>query len=322
MRILNEQTGRDMSRRSFLQSCLAAATALPLSAVLAELGMSGPAEKPLPKRRLGRTGVMVCALGLGGAWWMSETRDKDSVETILQEALAAGITFFDTYPGRCQENLGMITGTRHRKRLFIASKVKKRTYDGAMREFDGHLKELRVDSIDLLQIHHIDKDEDLSALKKPDGAIAALRSLRDQKAIRFLGITGHPEFERVKECLESCDDFDTFMGFINPSKRAKPSLEEQMPVARRKNMGIIAMKVYGGRDPANLVGNGPNQASAGELLRFALSEDIAVAIPAVSSVAQLRENIAIARSFTPMPNAEREALIARVWNNPCCLHDR
>ena len=118
------------------------------------------------------------------------------------------------------------------------------------------------------------------------------------------------------------DDIDTFMCFVNPTDRASCALKEQLPAARRKNIGIIAMKVFGGRDPANLLGDGPGMASSSLLLRFALGEDITVAIPALSSLAQLRENIAVAANYSPLSAEERRMLVARVWSNPCCLHDQ
>ncbi len=312
---------KGITRRSFLRAGLAAGAALPLSPLIFEIGMSALRQRPLPQRRLGRTDIMIPVLGLGGAWWISETDETDRVEQILNEAIAAGIKFFDTYPGRCQKHLSMITSTRQRSGLFIAGKIKDRTYDGAMRQFESNLKELCTDSLDLVQIHHINRDENVSALGKANGVLAALRSLREQKAIRFIGMTGHPEFETVKECIEMYDDFDTFMCFVNPTKRASRALEEQVPAARRKNIGIIAMKVFGGRDPANLVGEGSGRASSLQLLRFALGEDITVAIPAVSSLAQLRENIAVARNYNPLSAEERRMLVAQVWSNPCSLHD-
>jgi aryl-alcohol dehydrogenase-like predicted oxidoreductase len=268
----------------------------------------------LPQRRLGRTGVRVSALGLGGAGWLTKVEDKQYVERLLHEAIDLGITYFDTASayGRSQTNLGLVMGTPRRKGVFLASKVDARTYDAAMREFEENLQQLRVDVIDLLQVHHINAQEDVAALGKPDGVIAAMRKLRDERAIRFLGVTGHPQYAPVKECLERYDDFDTFMCFINPLAKSRPALEQQLPIARRKDMGIVAMKVFGGGDPAALVGQGPGKASAAQLLRFALSEDVSVAIPAVSSLEQLRENVAIARSWAPMPRKERERLVARL----------
>ncbi|MEI6970030.1 MAG: aldo/keto reductase [bacterium] len=310
------------TRREFLRLGAVASVALPLAVGLGtgcaggRLGGRGKAgcEGLLPRRRLGRTGVMVSALGLGGAMWISRTDDKDAVERILNEAIDSGITYFDTAHGygRSQANLGLVMGTPRRRGLFIAGKVEARDYDGAMRECEESLRELRVDVIDLLQVHHINPGEDVAALGKPGGVIAAMRRLREERVIRFLGVTGHPDYPVVKECLERYDDLDTFMCFINPLARSRPVFEEQLPVARRKDMGIVAMKVYGGGDPAALVGSGPCQATAEELLRFALSENISVAIPAVSSLEQLRENVRVARACELMEQAERERLIARL----------
>jgi len=102
------------------------------------------------------------------------------------------------------------------------------------------------------------------------------------------------------------------MGFINPRVSTRPMYEEQLPIALQKRMGIVAMKVYGGSSPGDLIGTGAGRASARQLLRYALSQTITVAIPAVSSLAELEENLQVARDFSPMPAWERETLIARI----------
>jgi aryl-alcohol dehydrogenase-like predicted oxidoreductase len=314
-----------ITRRKFLGAALATTATLALAALppgdprrnpLA----AGPPVSPgkLPQRLLGRTGVMVSILGLGGAWEVGECVDKAFVEELLNAALDGGINYFDTAHNynHSEENMGIVMATPRRKEVFLATKVEDRTYDGAMRDFEISLQRLRTDYVDLLQMHYINPKDDLASFGKPDGVIAALHKLREQKAVRFLGVTGHPEFPQVKVCLDMYDDFDTFLGFFNPALSTRPTYDDQLPIARRKRMGVIAMKVFGGGNPPGLVGAGPGKASAAELLRYAMSQDIATVIPAVSTLEHLRENLEIARNFVPMTPEEREAIVAKINHQP------
>lgn len=317
-----------ITRRQFLHAAFATTATLALGGLppgeprgsgLSPLD-AGPLVSPsrLPQRQLGRTGVMVSILGLGGAYFIGECEDKTLVEKLLYAALDGGINYFDTAfnYNHSEENLGLVMATPRRKEVFLATKVEDRTYDGAMRDFEISLQRLRTDYVDLLQMHYINPKDDLASFGRPDGVIAALHKLREQKVVRFLGVTGHPEFPQVKACLERYDDFDTFLGFFNPALSTRPTYDDQLPIAKRKHMGVIAMKAFGGGNPPTLIGEGPGKASATELLRYAMSQDIATVIPAVSSLEHLRQNLEVARNFVPMPPEEREAIITKINHKP------
>ena len=318
-----------ITRREFLRACFATTATLALGVAAAGQTEAQPHQPTLaaeqrqntdklPRRRLGRTEAMVSILGLGGAWSIGECEDKAFVEELLCAAIDGGINYFDTAHNynRSEENMGLVMGTPRRKEVFLATKVEDRTYDGAMKQFETSLKRLRTDYVDLLQMHYIEPKDDLASFGKPDGVIAALHKLREQKVVRFLGVTGHPEFPQVKDCLEMYDDFDTFLCFINPEFATRPTYDDQLPIVRRKHMGVIAMKAFGGGNPPTLIGEGPGKASATELLRYAMSQDIATVIPAVSSLEHLRQNLEVARNFVPMPPEEREAIITKINHKP------
>lgn len=303
---------RELTRRDLLKTAAGAGAA----AMCAASAAQAPTSRPLlPLRTLGRTGVKVPILGLGGAGFLVEMKDKDQIEQLLHEAVASGITYFDTAPsygaGRSQENLGLLMGTRQRDGLFLASKTDDRTHDGAMRQIEQSLRRLRTDRMDLVQVHHVYNVDDVKAFGAKGGVLTALHRLRDQKVVRFIGMTGHPEYPQVKEALEAYD-FDTLLCFVNPRKASEPAIKEQLPLARKKSMGVVAMKVFGGSTPAAIVGEGPGRALAADLLRYALSQDIDIAIPAVSSRQQLAENVQVAGSFKPMTAQEQDRIVAQV----------
>jgi len=310
----------NLTRREFLRRAAGLAAGAAALGCASRLGHRAepetvPSSPALPQRVLGKTGVQVSILGLGGAGFLTDLQDQDAIGALLTEALDGGITYLDTAyrygDGRSEQNLGLVTGTGRRQGVFLATKTEDRTYDGALRQVETSLKRLKTDRLDLIQVHHLTDQDDLPALLGKAGVVPALEKLRDQNIVRFIGMTGHPEYQIVREALAAYD-WDTFLGFVNPHPDARVALAEQIPLARKKGMGIIGMKVFGGSTPAVLVGDGPGKAPARLLLRYALSQPIATAIPAISTREHLRENLEVARSFAPMPAAEMAELERRL----------
>jgi aryl-alcohol dehydrogenase-like predicted oxidoreductase len=267
---------------------------------------------------------------LGGYTGMKETPsgEFDPVE-MASVAIDAGIRYFDTAPsygaGQSERNYGQVL-VRRRREVFLATKTGQRTYDGAMREFESSLERLRTDHVDLLQIHGVRVREDLSAWGKPGGVFRALEKLRDQKLTRFIGVTGHESADVMRQAI-TMYDFDTILTTFNPMATRREYAETVLPVARRKQMGILAMKVMGGALGSLAVGNpikndgkphhddAAQQATAGELIRYVLGLPISAAVVGMSSLEQLRENVAAARK-TPLDKQQRAALEAHMAERP------
>lgn len=265
-------------------------------------------SRKLPQRELGTTGVEISLLGLGGVGILQEGDDDDQCVEIINEAIDLGINFIDTAPGykRSEQRVGMVTRTR-RDEVFLATKVEERTYDGIMRQIENSLKVLHTSQLDLVQIHHVYTADDVPAMGAPNGIFTALNRAKDEGMTRYIGLTGHPDYPKVQEALDLFD-WDTFMCFINPLEFSRPAFDIQIPIARRKGMGLIGMKAYGGYWVAKLIGEGPGKASAEELLRYALTVPtgwpVDTVIPGVWNIEHLRENIEIARTFQPMSDEE------------------
>jgi aryl-alcohol dehydrogenase-like predicted oxidoreductase len=311
-----------MDRREFLTAVAAGGVAGALSGAEA-----AGAARPLPKRRLGKTGIEVTVLALGGFTGMKEPRTAkfDPVE-LAGAAIDAGIRYFDTAPaynnGQSERNYGEVLAHR-RGEVFLATKTGQRTYDGAMREVEASLKRLRTDRLDLLQIHATRADEDLAAWGKPDAVLKALHELRDQKVTRWIGVTGHESAEAMCRAI-TMYDFDTILTTFNPTPKRRPFIEKVLPLAARKQMGVIAMKVMGGMFGSLALGNpikndgapnhddAPRQAEASALVRYVLGLPIAVANVGMKSLDELRINVAAARDQAPLDRRERKALEARM----------
>lgn len=311
-----------MDRRQFLKGTAAIGGLAWASALQA--GKVSPS--PLPTRPLGRTGVNVTVLALGGYTGMKELRSDtfDPVE-LANAAIDAGIRYFDSAPsygnGQSERNYGEVLALR-RKEVFLAAKTGQRTYDGAMREFEESLKRLRTDHVDLLQIHGVRAGEDLAAWGKADGVVKALKKLRDEKLTRFVGVTGHESADVMCQAIMMYD-FDTILTTFNPMVKKMPFIQKVLPVANSKRLGVLAMKVMGGELGSLAIGNpikndgkphhddAARQATAGELIRYVLGLPVSVAVVGIGSLDELRINVAAARE-APLDDQQRAALEAHM----------
>lgn len=311
-----------MDRREFLKG-----TALASGLAWTSPSHAGAGDPPaLPTRPLGRTGINVTVLALGGYTGMKEPRsDRFDPVQLANAAIDAGIRYFDSAPsyggGQSERNYGEVLAYR-RKEVFLAGKTGQRTYDGAMREFEESLKRLRTDHVDLLQIHGARVAEDLAAWGRPNGVLKALEKLRDEKLTRFIGVTGHESPDVMCKAI-TMYDFDTILTTFNPTAKRRPYCQKVLPSANRKGLGVLAMKVMGGELGSLAIGNpikndgkphhddAPQQATASELIRYVLGLPISVAVVGMSSLEQLRMNVAAARE-TPLNDQQRAALEARM----------
>ncbi|MBG0858479.1 MAG: aldo/keto reductase [Bacteroidales bacterium] len=278
--------------------------------------------KGFPKRILGKTGVEVTVLILGGVSGMMQKPTKEfHPAELANAALDLGINYFDTAAsygaGQSELNYGEVLAKR-RNEVFLATKTGDRTYDGAMREVEESLKRLQTDHLDLYQVHSVTAREDITLWDKPDGVMKALYKLRDEKVTRFIGVTGHESAEAMNRAIDIYQ-FDTILTTFNPVPRRKPFRELVLPNALRKNMGIIAMKVMGGGEGALVAGNPPvkptngnwywdetpHQVEAATLIRYVLGLPVSCADVGMKSLKELEINVAAARDMKPLKRKDQ-----------------
>ncbi len=300
------------SRRHFIRTT--ALGSLAASAMVA-------ADAPMPTRTLGRTGARVSILAFGCGSRFLQYKDDAAAVAALNRALDLGITYVDTAysygDGLSETRAGKVMATR-RGQVWLTTKVQERSGDGAMRILEGSLKRLQTDHLDLIHIHSLTDESDLARIEAADGVLKRLYQLRDQKVTRAIGITSHTDPAVLKQALEH-NDFDCTQMALNAARAgmAPPNggfgmtkLEHgfetvALPVAVRKNMGIIAMKVFA---QEGLVG----AATPEQLLRYSLSLPVTAAVAGMPKMEFIDENIAIAKAFRPMPAAEMKALSDRL----------
>ncbi len=287
--------------------------------VLAASGLAAADPGPLPTRPLGKTGLVVPILGFGSGsrFLMYETEAK-ALEA-LDRAADRGITYLDTAHGygngKSEERIGRWIQGR-RDRFILATKIAARTADEARRQIESSLRRLGTDRLDVIQIHALASEADLAAIERPDGVLKAFYEARDRKLTRAIGITSHADPMALKLALER-HDFDCTQMALNAAmigmadlpaglkatRMARGGFEElALPVAVRKGMGVIAMKVFG-QDQIR------GAARPEQLLAYALSLPISLASCGMPKLDQIDRNAAVARRFRPMTDVEKKELI-------------
>ncbi len=300
----------DLSRRQFLQVAAAGAVVTP--------ALEAQTAAKLPTRTLGRTGIPVSILGFGSGSRFLMYQEEDKALEALSHALDLGITYIDTAhsygDGKSEQRVGRLMPDR-RKQITLATKLSARTADDARRQIELSLKRLQTDHLDVLHIHALSGPEDLAAIEKPDGILKALYEARDQKVTRAIGITCHAAPGALKAALERHDFDCTQMalnaamarmaegrGGMKATPMAEGSFEElALPVAVRKNMGVIAMKVFA---QDQIVGTAPIE----KLLSYSLSLPVSLASLGMPRPEFIERNITLARAFTPMSGPDRRRL--------------
>ncbi len=303
----------DLTRREFVKLGVTGAAALAVGSGLAT------AAPPMPERPLGRTGHLVRLFSLGGQASI-ELPDKHDVSiAIINRAIDLGVNYIDTAAaygrprtadtprwelnGISQTYIGEVMATR-RKEVFLASKTDDRTRDGSLKLLDQSLRLLKTDHLDLWQLHNVMRDEQVEQIFAKDGAIEALLKARDQKMVRFLGITGHYDPAVLYRALERFD-FDTILMALNPAdKHRLPFQTDLLALANKKNMGVIGMKI-----PARDRLFRPDGVSTmKDAMSYTLTLPISTVIIGCKTVEQLEENISLAKNFSPLPAAEMARL--------------
>lgn len=299
-----------ITRRKFIErTTLSVASATVLPAILES---QAEAEAKLPKRLLGRTGVSVPILAFGCGSRFLMYQDEQEALRVLNHVIDSGVTYLDTAvdygKGLSETRVGMVMKTR-RKEVWLATKIPPaaRTRDAAMREVEQSLKRLQTDRVDLLHLHSLSDEADLAKIEAKDGAIQALYQLREQKVARFIGMTSHTDGAVMARAIEH-NDLDCVQMAMNPARALKFE-ELALPAAKKKNLGVILMKVTA---QEQLVGDGAGKAGIEQLIRYALSLPVSTAVMGMPKLQFIDQNIAIAASFKPMSAGEMDKLRSQV----------
>jgi len=314
-----------ITRREFVRAG-AAGTALLLSAS-SQQAKEEPAK--LPQRPLGKTGVQVPILGLGTVALGNLPSEKDAI-ALLNKAIDLGVTYIDTAPPKTRQALMTGYNKAHkyisavlkerRKELFVVTKCLETDGTKTLDLVQSNLKELGLEQVDLLYTHSIGHATyEFADLIGDKGPMASLEKAKKDGLCRFVGITGHNRPEKFAQVIQK-RDIDVMMNAVNVVDRHTYAFEDIVwPIARKKNIGLVAMKVFGGGGVGVGTPKMPDELRHASF-RFAQSiPGIALTVIGMGNQKELEQNVQWAKEIKPMTAEEANELkkktvaLAREW---------
>ena len=262
----------------------------------------------LPVRPLGRTGLSVSIIGFGGGHFVRPHLDEQASVELVHAAIGAGVTFMDTaweyHDGESERRLGVALRDR-RDQVTLMTKVCARDRATAEAQLHDSLRRLQTDVIDVWQFHEVNYDNDPDWIVRTDGALEAALAARQAGKVRFVGFTGHKSPHIMRKMLAQEFDWDTCQLPINVMDAHYRSFQRDvLPDLTARGIGVIGMKSLGGSGQL-ITGAG---LTAEQCRRYSLTLPISTLVCGIESLENLRQDVEIARNFTPMTDAELQAL--------------
>lgn len=328
----------DLNRREMLKSLVGMTAALMAPGVL-----QGQATQPslqpvtrdkwgelLPQRRLGANGPFVTMLGVGGAH-LVDFQDEATCQKTIETAIAGGVRFFEMAilygNGVGEERYGKFLTPKYREQIFLMTKPPANNAVQVKQQLEDSLRRLKTDYLDLWQMHNISTVADADRRTAAEiGAIDYLVEAREKGIVKRIGFTGHLNTAVHSHMLDRLKERNIQINTIQmPINAADPSYSRSfilqvLPRAVEMGLGVIAMKTlanggffggsegYSGPNPRII----PDRISVAEAMHFVWSLPVSVALTGAHSPEMLQEKIDAAKSFKPLSEQQRNALIAKV----------
>ena len=186
----------------------------------------------IPQITLGRTGLKVTRLGIGGGY--CESVDE------YRTALDCGVNYMDTArnyrDGEDEKVIGQAIQGR-RDQLILATKTAARRAEGVRKDLETSLSLLKTEYIDIYQLHHLNTPVEREQALSSGGAVEAAQKAQEEGLIRFIGVTGH-DWEQIGQAVTT-GLFDTVLCWYNCAM--KEPEEAIFPQALDLNVGVVIM---------------------------------------------------------------------------------
>ena len=200
----------------------------------------------IAKHPFGRTGHLSTRTLFGAAAFSRVTQAE--ADATLEVLLRYGVNHIDTAAsyGDAELRIGPWMA-RYREHFFLATKTEQRTYRGAWDELRRSLERLRVDYVDLWQMHVLVDPAEWEVAMGPGGALEAFIEAREQGLARALGVTGHGVTVPAMH-LRSLErfDFDAVLVPYNYPLMQNPQyaadFERLMARCRERDVAVQAIK--------------------------------------------------------------------------------
>ena len=300
-----------MHRRDFIRAAAAGA----LIASLGEKMSFAATTGSMPYRVLGRTGEKVSLLGLGGAHLAFKNISESDAIAVVRTGMDHGVNFLDNSwdysDGQTEIRMGKALRDGYRARAFLMTKIDGRSEKVAARQLDESLQRLGTDHLDLIQIHDISRKEDAERIFAPGGCIEALVNAKKAGKARYIGFTGHRSPDVHLHVLQIASQhgfaFDALQMPLNVMDAHFESfLHHVVPVAQKKNMGVLGMKPIGfGKFLES------KTVTAVECLQFAMNLPLSVCITGCDSLPILQQALDVALNFKPLTQTEVAGILSK-----------
>lgn len=311
----DKQTGlsrRDLMKTLGLGGLAVAGLGLPKAARAAAGEPARPDPQAMPRRRLGKTGLEVSILNLGGMF------DTINNQLLLKQALAWGVNFWDTAEaygnGLSEEGFGRFfsRNPEARKQIVVTTKLvpKEGRFDERL---DAALARLKTDYVDLFYVHGI------AGIKEMDGQMRDWAAAKKKAGkIKFFGFSSHNNMEDCLQGAAKLDWIDAAMVTYNFRLMHEPKMREALAACVKAGIGVVAMKTQGGGPVKS-----DSQAEldmAGRFLEKGFTDkqaklkavwanpDIASVCSQMPNLTILSANVAAARDVTALARADFESL--------------
>ncbi len=247
-------------------------------------------------RKLGKTGLDVSVIGLGGG--MLGSSETDYAVRVIKRATDLGIDYFDTahsYPDS-EVRLGHALKQR-RKEVYISSKTGATTKGEAWCDINESLRRLETNYLDNYHLHGLREGKDLETRLGQGGALEALVEARERGLIRHIGCTSH----RSQTLIKALQHFDFEIILVPMNIVEREPLKELLPLCERKGVGVTIMKpVATGLLPARLA------------LKWLLNQDIDTAVPGAATIEEIQTDAEVGQLRKLSINADEERRIERL----------
>jgi predicted aldo/keto reductase-like oxidoreductase len=295
------------------------------SVFASESGVSDRLGQLLPLRPLGKTGLKVTMLGMGGFHLGCAMTEKEAQKTI-ETALEGGVRFFDCAQAYCEGNtekrIGKLLTPKYREDIFLMTKTLAPSADEARRSLEESLRSLKTDYLDLWQVHSVKTVKDVDN-RVQNGVLEVMMEAREKGIAKSIGFTGHVHPEVLRRMLEHTDIFECCQLPVNAVDPNHASfITGVMPELIKREMGIIVIKSLGG---GSFFGSSPRlpgwnvedpvipaRISVREALDFVWSLPVSTLVTGAENAEMLQEKIDLANNFVPMEEEKRHKIIEYV----------
>jgi predicted aldo/keto reductase-like oxidoreductase len=269
----------------------------------------------MPYRTLGKTGVKVSCIGLGGFHLGLSRLEEADMLKLYHAAVDRGINFsdnsWDYNQGESERRVGKALKGGYREKVFVMTKFDGRTKGSALKQLDDSLQRLQLDHVDLWQFHENIRLEDPDRFFADGGAVEAVLEAKKAGKIKYMGFTGHKDPSVHLRMLEMADQhnfsFDTVQMPLNVMDAHFRSFgKEVLPVLVQKQIAVLGMKSMG--DGHILTSK---TVTPLECLQYALSLPTSVVITGIDSMPILDQAFEAARTYSSLSKTDISNILAK-----------